>query len=226
MRSRILAVAGVSAAALAAATAFAGTAGASSNHVAPAIQHTVSSHATPAKGKACYSLTSDDSGTGIVSQNFTDAGFSQYDAAGAADFSGGKKCKAITSVDTTGVYFNGAGPADSVNVIFYKDASGAPGTVMKEYDGLSYTDSTGTGSLNITVPKTKAKHKGTYWVSVVANMAFSAGGEWGWELSTDTNGNADQWENPGGGLGTSCTTWGPNLTCLGFGGDYMVTLAK
>jgi hypothetical protein len=222
MRSRILAVAGISAAALAAATAFAGTAGAHSAPGAMVHGHAAVSHASVTKG-SCYSNMADDAADGVLSQNFTDSGFDIYDAAGAADFAKGKKCKSITKVTTVGQYFNGAGPADSVNVLFYKGGGSTPGGVTKEYDALSYTDSTGLGSLGTTIPKTKGKHGG--WVSVVANMAFASGGEWGWEISTDQPGNPDVWENPGGGFGV-CSSWDTNVDCIGVAGDYMVTLAK
>jgi hypothetical protein len=47
-----------------------------------------------------------------VSQTFTDAGFSQYDAAGGDNFAVKKTCK-VTGVYVPGQYFNGTGPADS-----------------------------------------------------------------------------------------------------------------
>lgn len=223
MRSRILPAVGISVIALVAAASFAGTADASSHGPGVAAKHAAGTTA-PAKGGACYSLTTDDSGVGIVSQDFTDSGYDIYDSSGAANFSVKKKCS-IKTVSTTGVYFNGAGPADSVNVIVYKAKKGVPGAIVNEQDGLSYTDTTGLGSLSAKVKTIKLK-KGSYFVSVTASMAFAAGGEWGWELSTDINGNEDVWQNPGGGLGTTCTTWADNTTCLGYSGDYMVTIGK
>lgn len=223
MRSRTLAIAGLSAAALAAATAFAGTAGAASHTMAASHVGTAAHQAAAAKG-ACYSLAKDDSGNGIVSANFSDAGDDIYNSAGAADFSVKKKCS-IGTVTTTGVYFNGAGPADSVNVLIYTNKKGKPGAVSTEQDKLKFKDSTGTGSLAPTLKKAIALKKGAYWVSVVANMTFATGGEWGWEQSTDTVGASDLWENPNGGFGV-CSTWDTNLNCIGTDGDYMVTLAK
>jgi len=59
---------------------------------------------------------------------------------------------------------------------------------------------------------------GTYWVSVVANMDFSTGGEWGWNSRTATSNNPAVWQNPGGGFGM-CESWTPNATCIGNPGD-------
>lgn len=224
MRSRTLAVAGLSAAALAAATTFAGTAGAASHSLA-SFHHTSGVHTTAAAKGSCYRLTKDDTGDGIVSANFSDAGDDIYNSAGAADFKVKKKC-AIGSVSTVGAYFNGAGPADSVNVIIYNPGKkNTPGKVKTEQDNLKYKDASGTGSLDPTLKKTIKLTKGTYWVSVVANMTFATGGEWGWDASSDTVGATDQWENPNGGFG-ACTKWGNTTDCIGTAvGDYIVTLA-
>jgi hypothetical protein len=219
MRSRTLAVAGVTTAALAAATALAGTASAHNTIGSMASTHAVTSHVAPAKG-ACYDNQSGDTGVGIASEN--DSSDSGIDSQGAVDFKVKKKC-VIKSVQTTGVYYNGSGPADSVNVIFWKNKKGEPGKIVKEYDNLKYSDSTGLGSLGVKVKKTKLK-KGNYFVTVAANMTLSAGGQWGWELSSNQIGNMDQWENQGGEFGV-CPSWGDVLTCVGYGNDFMVTLS-
>jgi hypothetical protein len=147
------------------------------------------------------------SGIGILSQHFTDSGFSVYDSFGADDFvvtdaSGW----AVSEVDVNAVYFNGGGPADSFNVIFYNNSGTLPGSVACSATGLSYTNAgsgfqvpLGGSGCNLAA--------GTYWVSVVANMSFSAGGEFGWIAGTNAAGNSAVWENPGGGIAPTCTTW-------------------
>jgi hypothetical protein len=226
MRSRTLAVAGITVAALGAATTLAGTASAHSNIGTLATQHAVSSHSVaPAKkGKACYTNNdpSGDTGIAVTSANYSDD--AADDTAGAVDFSVKKSCS-IGTVQTTGLYYNGTGPASSVNVLFYKNKKGEPGKIVKEQDNLSYTDSTGTGALGVKLKKAVSLKKGNYFVSVVANMTLSAGGQWGWELTSNQIGNIDQWENQGGGFGV-CPTWGDVLTCVGYGNDFMVTLSK
>jgi hypothetical protein len=169
-----------------------------------------------------YSQRDNDNGVGIVSQNF-ESSFNAYDAQGADDFIVKKKAK-VKQVDADGVYFNGAGPARDFNVTFYNDAGGTPGATVKACNGASYTDETGTGTPDI---KCKAKlAKGTYWVSVQANLDFSAGGEWGWNTNNTVRGNASQWQNPGNGFATGCTTYTTTTVCIpaGEGGDNSFSL--
>jgi hypothetical protein len=169
-----------------------------------------------------------DSGVGIVSQNFEPAN-DAFDAQGADDFKvpAGTTWK-VKEVDTTSVYFNGPGPATSVDVTFYKNASGLPGAVKKAYSGIGYVDTSGgLGSYAITLPSVAKLTSGTYWVSVVANMDFSVGGEWGWETRTTAKVKNAAWQNPGDGFATGCTTWGDMQTCIGPSGegpDFMFAL--
>lgn len=208
MRSPILLAVGVVATSVVAAVAFAGTASAG----VPG--------AAPARKASCYNVTQQDSGISVLSDDFTDSGLSSYDASAALDFSLTKPCT-MKDVWTTGVYLNGAGPADSVSVILYKpNKHGDPGRILKKELNLAYADPTGTGSLRANGEKIRLK-KGSYWISVVATMDFASGGEWGWELSSGVVGLDDVWENPAGGLGTPCTTWASISDCLGVGGDLM-----
>ena len=175
-----------------------------------------------------YGQRDNDNGIGIVSQNFTDSGgaLDAYDNQGADDFK--IKHKAVVKeVDVDGVYFNGPGPAESVHVTFYKNAAGHPGGVVKDYPTQGYTDTTGTGTFKVHVPKTVLK-KGTYWVSVYVNMAFNSGttGEWGWGTNNTVRNKPSNWQNPGNGFSTGCTTWGITTVCIpaGEGGDFSFAL--
>lgn len=176
----------------------------------------------PAKNGNCYGNNNpkNDSGIGVVSQNFSDE--PDYDSAGATDFAVKKTCH-VTGVVVTGVYYNGAGPADSEVVTFFRDDNGDPGSVISSQTVVG-DDSNGSFVMaidDVAIPPGRA------WVSVAANMAFSSGGEWGWELSTKAKqGSSGVWENPSDGFGTGCTTWGPVGTCVGFEGDFMTTLTK
>jgi len=175
--------------------------------------------------KTLYSQNTNNGGVGLVSQMFGSS-YPTYDSQGADDFvvPTGKKWD-ITEVDVTGVYFNGAGPATSENVYFYADSSGAPGTLVKSFLNVAGTDN-GTGSFAITLPKKgmKLKKAGTYWVSVQANLAYKAGGEWGWEDNSVQTGSEAHWQNPGNGFATGCTSWTDIETCLGYGPDLMFDL--
>lgn len=151
----------------------------------------------PPGSKTLYDQNKDSSGTAIVSQH-SDAGF---DTQAADDFVvPAGHTWIIKEVDVTGIYFDGSGPASSENVFFYKDNGGLPGDLVANCPNQHGAES-GFGSFAIVFSKTcKAKLKGgkTYWVSVQANMNFSEGGEWGWSLSTDTNGNPAAYRDNGG----------------------------
>jgi hypothetical protein len=170
-----------------------------------------------------YDQNDDSQGYADVSQNF-ESTFDAYDAQGADDFvvPKGSTWK-VTEVDVSGLYFNGSGPADSLDVVFYKDSKGVPGKAVKTISGASYTD-VGFGSFVIDLGKGAKLKKGKYWVSVVANMAFLVGGEWGWSTRNTMGGNHPaQWQNPGGGFGL-CSTWCERDTAIGGGIDNMFTL--
>jgi len=168
---------------------------------------------------SCASNAGTDTLNAILSQNF-EASFDAYDAQSADDFKvkKGKVCNA-TGLSVTGQYFNGSGPARDVDVTFYKNASGHPGAVVKSYANLAYTN----GPSFVVKFPSKAKLKGTNWVSPVANMDFGAGGEWGWEVQSEISGAEGNWQNPGGGFG-ACPTWDTITTCIGVTGDFMFSV--
>jgi len=172
-------------------------------------------------GIVLYSQIDNDSGVGIVSQDFTDADLDIYDAQGADDFTvpGGTRW-ILSGVAVAGVYFNGPGPADYEKVTLYADAGGAPGAVVysRKWQGHDVA-----GSFTISLPDVRLD-SGTYWVSVQPVMAFVPTGEWGWETRTVQSGNAAMWQNPGDGFLTGCTDWGNMAGCLGplgEGPDFM-----
>jgi hypothetical protein len=180
-------------------------------------------------GGVLYDQNSNDSGIAIVSDDFDSGSFDNYDDQAADDFAvpSGSTWK-VTEVDVTGVYFNGSGPADGVNIYFYKNKKGLPkGDPIKTISGASCTDVTGFGSFACKVGKVKLKGGNTYWVSVQAQMNFIGGfGEWGWENQTTSEGTKAVWQNPGGGFSsTGCTSWKTENVCIPDGqGDHMFTL--
>jgi hypothetical protein len=174
-----------------------------------------------------YDQNDDSQGYADISQNF-ESTFDVYDSQGSDDFTVPEGAKwSIKEVDVTGLYFNGTGLADSVNVYFYKDKNGHPGKLVASAEGIDAGDD-GFGNFAISLPKKSATLKsGHYWVSVQVNMSFSTGqGEWGWATRTTQAGDPAQWQDPGDGFGTGCTSWSEEQTCLGgVGGiDHMFTL--
>ena len=228
MRSRILPAVGISAIALVAAAAFAPGASASGHGMSPAAKGAVSAPSHAKTAASCYNQADNDNGVGIVSQNF-EATFDQYDAQGADDFkiaAGG--CK-IKIVHADGLYFNGAGPAVNFTVEFYKSGT-TPTTLIKSLTKKYVDTSGGLGSVDIKLGKKGPKlDKGKYWVSVIANLDFQAGGEWGWNTNNTQRQLAAVWQNPGNGFGSGCTTWGNMVSCigaLGQGPDFSFSLSN
>ncbi len=216
------------------ATAFALPAGATGQAVG-LTHESAGTHGGSIVDKTCYTQQDNDNGTGIVSQNF-EPGEDTLDSQGADDFRIKKK-KCITgqaasvrgvslfTISADGVYFNGPGPADSYNVTYYKDSRGTPGSAVAVCDDAAYTDPSGTG--NPTIACRVTLKPGSYWVSVQANMDFSVGGEWGWLTNNTVRGKPSQWQNPGDGFGTGCTTYTTTTTCIpsGEGGDFSFSLS-
>ncbi len=169
-----------------------------------------------------YSQLDNDNGVVIVSQHF-EAKFLSFDSQGADDFKIGRKA-VVKHVVVDGLYFQGTGPANSIHVTFYEDAAGAPGTVVQDVPHAPYTDTTGTGSFLVKVPKFTLK-KGTYWLSVFVNMPFRLG-EWGWSTNNTVRHEGSLWRNPGDGFGFGCTSWAKTTSCIlaGEGGDFSFAL--
>ena len=214
---------------LAAAAVLALSAGGASAASHPSMaQHSVKAHSINRNAvnrslSTLYDQSANDSGIGIVSQNF-ESSFDVYDAQAADDFTvpSGSTWK-ISEIDVNGVYFNGSGPAVSETVTFYKDKKGHPGKIKKTFTA---TGSDSFGSFVITAPGkgVKLKH-GTYWMSVQVNMDFGAGGEWGWENQSTAEGTAAKWKNAGDGFATGCVTYTQENTCIPDGqGDHMFVL--
>ena len=185
--------------------------------------------AQPVKGSSAslavlYDQSANDSGIGIVSQNF-ETTFDAYDAQAADDFvvPAGSTWK-VAEVDVAGQYFNGLGLAASEHITFFRDKGGKPGKAIADFPGLVGTDN-GTGSFSIRLPKVVKLPAGTYWISVQADLAFLAGGEWAWENQSTVEGAAAVWVNPNGGFATGCAKWTTETTCIPDGqGDHMFVL--
>ena len=161
-----------------------------------------------------YDQTSNAGTTAIVSQHF-EAGLDTFDSQVADDFVVPLgQTWTVERVNVTGLYFSGPGPAASVNVTFYLNSGALPGAALPggTYTNLPMTDTA--GNFGIPLPSNLVLTSGTYWVSVQANMDFSPGGEWGWVDRTVQSNSAAAWQNPGGGFGFGCLTWGARgVTC-------------
>jgi subtilisin-like proprotein convertase family protein len=165
-----------------------------------------------------YTQTGTAPFVGINSQKFEPAN-AAFDNQAADDFTvpAGPAWQ-VTQVNVGGVYFNGPGPAASLNVTFYNNSgTNLPGTVVAAFTNV--TTFTGGPNFNITLPSAVSLPGGaTYWVSVQVNQNFTPAGQWGWNTFGTTNiGFERAWQNPGGGFGTPCTNWGYGATGCGVG---------
>ena len=118
---------------------------------------------------------------------------------------------------SVGSYFNGAGPANSVNVFFYADAATFPGAAVAggTYMNVPITSGAATGSFVILLPTPLTLAPGTYWVSVQANMDFPVGGQWAWNDRTVQSNSGAAFQNPGGGFACSGgNSWVRKPTCV------------
>jgi hypothetical protein len=121
---------------------------------------------------------------------------------------------AIDNVTVTGLFFNGPGPATSVHVNFYANAGTLPGAPVAGCDYPAVVPGA-QPSFSLTLAPPCVLPAGTFWVSVVANLNFTPGGQWGWQDRTVTANNPAAWRNPGGGFGLpACVGFAPRgATC-------------
>jgi len=145
-----------------------------------------------------------------------EAAYDAYDAEGADDF-------VVTwadgwMVEQVGIiagYWNGAGPANSIDVVFYDDAAGMPGSTVAgcSFMNNGYTDD---GSSNFLMDFSGTPcylPAGTYWVGIQGNVDFATGGQFGWGLESVQTGAGGVWRNPLDGFGSGCTSWTPRGNC-------------
>jgi hypothetical protein len=209
MRSRALpALVGV--ATLALASAFVGTSNASSAPTVAANGTAVVDSATPDVGKACKGSagTSRNLGTpdgnGLTSQDFESA-YDAYDAMGAADFSLKKPCKVKS------VYIEGStslGSSNAINLAVYKNKKGKPAGKAICSDSVAGAGPSFDVKFNCNLKK------GKYFLSAQADQNFASSGQWYWSTTSNQLGGSDMWQNPGGGFGTGCDSWGTVADCL------------
>lgn len=160
----------------------------------------------------CYWQLDDDTGKGAVSQNF-EAVYDDFDSRGADDFFLQSACT-VRRIDVIGEYVNGSGPADSANVTFYRNFSGAPGGVISNQDGLQFLED-GHGGFRISLLTGVGLAPGRYFVSVQMNLDYNDGGEWLWHTNRFKHGYLAYWRNKGDGFGTRCVQYTRMTDCLG-----------
>lgn len=175
----------------------------------------------PTKLAIIYDQMDNPGTNSITSQNFETVN-DIFDSFAADDFALMDMTYNVESIDVLGVYYNGSGPATSVNVWFYtcNGSGGLPTDIV--YSALYIIPSAGLtdGSFSIPLPVPAVLNEGWYWLCVQANMDYSSGGQWGWTGRTVQSWSESAWKNPGGGFVTICTpSWGYRVTNCAVGSD-------
>lgn len=163
-----------------------------------------------------YDQTDNPGGNGAPDQNF-EAAFDAYDCEGADDFVVPAGGWLIETIDTVGTKSIPGSTGSTVNVTFYTDNAGLPGTAIAACTYAALVPIDTLGSFNITLPVPCSLAAGTYWMAIQTNQDFSPYGQHFWSNRTVASGSNAVWRNPGGGFGTSCTTFTAMTTC-GVGG--------
>ncbi|MCK9421133.1 MAG: T9SS type A sorting domain-containing protein [Bacteroidales bacterium] len=150
-----------------------------------------------------------------VSQTFTD--FPEFSSKSADDFivPDGATWN-IRHIFVSGIYFNGGFEMPAVDVIFYTDNSGSPGTIISTFTGIP-ANSDISGNLDIFLPSPVNLTAGHYWMSVAAAMDFTTHGEWAWSKQlAPVILNQFLWQNPQNGFGLGCgtPTWCPGTVVV------------
>ncbi len=162
-----------------------------------------------------YSQMDSPSSGWISSQASTRTGYTTDQAADDFTVPAGVGAWQVTAVQVAGSYFSGGGTktVSGVNVTFYADSGGLPGSVINNYS-VPAASVSGTDTGNFCVPLSPAANLAAnahYWVSVQAVQSNSW--YWGWYERTVQSNSLAAWQNPSNGLGTGCTHWTPLGAC-------------
>ena len=124
-----------------------------------------------------YDQTSGAGTNSLASQNF-EAAYDIYDCQGADDFVVPAPGWSIDLVENLGVYWNGTGPAASVNVWFLSNSGSLPGAVIEQRLNVVPSGGLSTGAFVIPISPAVNLAPGTYWISIQANMDYGLGGQY------------------------------------------------
>jgi hypothetical protein len=148
---------------------------------------------------------------GVITSQDYEPEFDNYDSFAADDFVVPEgEIWNITEVDVIGESSEPPVPPDSFHVFFYADSGTLPGTLVASRVANPYS---GFVSFLITLTSPVMLGHGTYWVSVQAREDFTSSGEWFWGNRLVISNSGAAWQNPGGGFGANCPTWGRKTSC-------------
>lgn len=159
----------------------------------------------------CAANAGRPNGEGITAQDF-EAGFDAYDTWGAADFMVTTKCQ-VSTVSIPGIP-TGDGPANAITISFHQ---GSPAN-----EALCLTTQAGPGpNFTVNVRGCTLKKGRNYWLVVQVDQNVDPGHQWFWATTNHRVGANDQWQNPGDGFSTGCTSWDTLDNCVGHSWDFL-----
>jgi MYXO-CTERM domain-containing protein len=156
---------------------------------------------TVAQAQVVYSQTWDGTGDAYASQNDDVNGYGNF-ATVYDDFTFGSSPEFFNTVSWIGSYFNpsAAGTITGFTIDFYNDSgSGTPGALDYSDFVTGNADETYLGtdqygdpdySYSANVGDLVATGYGPFWISIVPDLSFPP--QWGWDTSSQGNGNAYQ----------------------------------
>lgn len=172
----------------------------------------------PRNGAVLYDQLLPLSWGGIVSHEMTDPANAANTSVAADDFivPAGDDW-AVHYVNMAGFYFQYTGvPVSSLNVSFYADNNGVPGTILFDYPGITtfnelpVSGNAGVNIYEISLPAPATLSAGHYWMSVQAVSDFTVTGQWGFYTQESlVIENEFHWKNPLDGFGWGYTDWTP-----------------
>ena len=179
--------------------------------------HFVLPHRTSPTGGGVLFDQSGSPINGAPSQNF-ESSFDQYDAQGADDFVVTDAAGWTVSGFNFQISPSTSPPGDPTTATYdievFPDAGGVPGaSATCSYPSLPGTVDPGITSLSVTLSSPCNLAQGTYWISMVVNLDFAVGGQIFWSDNSSGSGANSKWQNPGGGFGTTCSSWSDLATC-------------
>jgi hypothetical protein len=173
-------------------------------------------HSRPTGGSILY----DQGGpavSGAPSQNF-ESSLDQYDAQGADDFVVTDAAGWTVSAFNFQISPSTSPPGDPATATYdievFPDAVGVPGvSPVCSYPSAAGAVDPGITSLSVSLPTPCALAQGTYWIKMVVNLDSFVGGRILWSDNSSGSGANAEWQNPGGGFGTTCSTWSDLIDC-------------
>jgi len=193
----------------------------SNSNTSHTLPHYVFPHHSPNGGGVLF----DQSGSpvnGAPSQNF-ESSFDQYDAQAADDFvvtdAAGWTVSGFNFTTSLSTSPPGDPTTATYDIEVFPDNGGVPGaTAACSYPALPGVLDGSQTALSVTLDSPCVLATGTYWISMVVNLDFAVGGQMFWSDFTGGSGANGKWQNPGGGFGTSCSSW-DDLAVCGVGGS-------